>query len=100
MTQSTRQQTYEVHLASDVAEDLGVDSPVETDHIDYYDSGIWVAVEAGRDFYPYGHVLAIRERPATREPARSAGEAGDEEPTGGAEGAGDETVAQSGEATD
>lgn len=61
MSQAAPSQSYEVHLTDDIATELGVDSPVETDRIDYYDSGIWVADAAGRVFYPYRHVLAIRE---------------------------------------
>lgn len=51
-----------VHLRSAVADELDVDSPLEADAIDYYDSGIWVTHAAGRDFFPYDQLLAIRER--------------------------------------
>lgn len=67
MSTQTGELTYEVVIASDVADELGVDSPVETDHIDYYENGLWVTTAEGRDFYPYDHVLTIRERPATVE---------------------------------
>ncbi|MDZ7701589.1 MAG: hypothetical protein U5J98_05705 [Halobacteriales archaeon] len=60
---------YEVHLEAAVAEELGVESPVETERIDYYDSGCWLATEEGRDFVPYDRLLAIRERPAEPEAA-------------------------------
>lgn len=53
---------YEVHLTDAVAEQLEVDSPVTTDHVDFYDSGLWVGTRDGRDFYPYEHVLTVRER--------------------------------------
>jgi hypothetical protein len=55
---------YEVHLATDAVKQLDVSSPVETDRIDYYDSGLWVGRPDGRDFFPYHQVLTIRERPA------------------------------------
>jgi hypothetical protein len=64
MAEETQRHSYHVHLKADVAEKLGVDSPVETEQIDYYDSGLWVARGEGRDFYPYDTVLTIRERPA------------------------------------
>lgn len=56
--------TYEVHLTQAVAEQLEVDSPVTTDRVDFYDSGLWVGTPDGRDFYPYEHVLTVRERSA------------------------------------
>lgn len=65
---------FEVHLASAVADELGLESPVETDRIDYYDSGCWLATEGGRDFVPYGRLLAIREQPAADETATPATE--------------------------
>lgn len=55
-------QVYHVHLADDVAASLDLASPIETDRIDYYDAGIWVWTDEGRDFFPYEHVLTIRER--------------------------------------
>lgn len=73
MSTQTTQFTYEVVLWSDVAAALGVESPVETEHIDYYDAGLWVTTAVGRDFYPYDHVLTIRERPTTAEPAEETG---------------------------
>lgn len=57
--------TYEVHLRPAIAEDLSLESPIETARIDYYDAGIWVSRPDGRDFLPYEHVLVIRERPTT-----------------------------------
>ena len=62
MSEQTRH--YEVHLKADVADELGVGSPIGTEHVDFYDSGLWVAGEGGRDFYPYDNVLTIHERPA------------------------------------
>lgn len=51
---------YRVHLTADPTTR---ESPtVETEHIDYYDSGIWVHLEEGRDFYPYERIAVIQER--------------------------------------
>lgn len=64
MSTEPTSKVYHVHLADDVATALDLPSPIETDRIDYYDAGIWVTTEAGRDFFPYEHVLTIRERSA------------------------------------
>lgn len=81
---STTAVSFEVHLAGAVAEALDVASPVETDRIDYYDSGIWVDGPEGRSFYPWTNVLAIRERSSTADeptsPAEEPAGRGDDEP--------------------
>ncbi len=57
--------SYEVHLTSDATGgDASVESPVRTDRVDFYDSGVWVDQRPGRDFYPYAKIQVIRERPA------------------------------------
>lgn len=71
-------QIYHVHLADDVAASLDLATPIETEHIDYYESGIWVSTADGRDFFPYEHVLTIRER--TTGEAVVAGPGGSAEP--------------------
>lgn len=45
----------------------GVESPVKTRDIQYYDSGVWLTrdSEDGRIFFPYEQVRMIRERPDT-----------------------------------
>lgn len=58
------QHTYEVHLTSDATGTADVESPVRTDRLDFYDSGVWAHTDDGRDFHPYEHVQVIRERPA------------------------------------
>ena len=73
MTAQTSGLTYHVHLASELVDELDVESPVETDHIDYYDTGLWVSHESGRDFYPYHQVLTIHERPAAERTGSGAG---------------------------
>lgn len=59
--------TYEVVVEGDVADELGLDAPIETDHIDYYDTGIWLSLERERVFVPFRTVAAIRELPAPAE---------------------------------
>lgn len=49
--------TYEVYLS----ESERTDSPVRSDRLDFYDSGVWVQVDEGREFYPYGRIRKIRE---------------------------------------
>ena len=64
--------TYTVYLR----DESGVAEPVETSRIDYYDSGLWVHVDGGRDFYPYDRIEVIEEREAA--PAAATAEAGAE----------------------
>jgi hypothetical protein len=56
--------SYEVHLTSDATGSVGVEPPVRTDRLDFYDSGVWAHTADGRDFFPYEHVQVIRERPS------------------------------------
>ena len=71
--------TYTVHLR----DESGVVEPVETARIDYYDSGLWVHVDGGRDFYPYDRIDVIEEREAaTRTSETDAGVAGSDETAG------------------
>jgi len=85
MAPANPRHTYEVHLDEAVASALGIDSPVETGHIDYYDAGFWVDLPQGRDFYPYRHVLTIRERPWGAGPSVDADESRREPISGPAE---------------
>lgn len=52
-----RDQEYAIHLR-----EADGDQPIHTTELDYYDSGVWVHVEDGRDFYPYERIAVIRER--------------------------------------
>lgn len=57
--------TFEVYLRTSELPDTGVTSPVETDRLDYYDTGIWVTRDdGGRVFFPWDRVDMIREVPA------------------------------------
>jgi hypothetical protein len=80
MAKQTQRHSYEVHLTADIVEELGIDSPISTDRIDYYDSGLWVTHQEGRDFYPYDHVLTIHERSSVQETAGTAASAQGESP--------------------
>jgi hypothetical protein len=54
----TGNQSFAVYLTDET--DLDGD-PLQADSIDFYDSGVWVSHTGGRDFFPYGRVLRIRE---------------------------------------
>lgn len=41
--------------------DAAVDSPIESEQMDFFDSGVWAYTERGREFYPYERVQLIRE---------------------------------------
>jgi hypothetical protein len=85
MSDQTQHHSYHVHLKANVAEELGVDSPVETERIDYYDSGLWVSRDEGRDFYPYENVLTVHERPASGETVTDEATAEEEDATADAD---------------
>lgn len=40
-----------------------VTSPVEGHELDFYDSGVWLTRETGRNFFPYDQIRTIREHP-------------------------------------
>jgi hypothetical protein len=48
---------YEVHLTAD-------EPPIESQYADFYDSGVWVDRDDGREFYPYERVAKVKEVPA------------------------------------
>jgi hypothetical protein len=88
---------YRVRLTAATSDGDG--GSIETERIDYYDSGVWVTVDTGRDFYPYERIAVIEERPAeafedgdeaAREGKADGSEAGDET-TGDGEASGRET---------
>ena len=55
-----RETVYKVHLRADPTTRDSL--PIETDRLDYYDSGVWIPVEEGRDFYPWERIEVIQER--------------------------------------
>ena len=56
--------TFEVHLADASADE----APVTSERLDFYDSRVWVQLEAAREFYPYERIAKIREVESTPEP--------------------------------
>ncbi|MFB6121879.1 MAG: hypothetical protein ABEJ78_00265 [Haloferacaceae archaeon] len=73
--------TYVVYLtAATVADEPTVESPISTDHIDFYDSGVWVSRDVGRDFFPYERIRLIREGTDGTESGRNAAESTAAEP--------------------
>lgn len=61
--------TYHVHLRE--AAPAEVEEPIETGHLDFYDSGVWIDRETDRVFFPWAQVAMIREvetLPETDEP--------------------------------
>jgi len=68
-----REDTYYVHLKSGV--ENVAESPLEGSKLDFYDTGLWVHREEGRDFFPYEQVLMVQERsePAGSEQATAEG---------------------------
>jgi len=61
----TAQQSYAVYLTEEAS--IGGGDHLQADSIDFYDSGVWVTHAGGRDFFPYGRVLRIREGVADAE---------------------------------
>lgn len=43
-----------------------VTSPVSGTDVDFYDSGVWLTHETGRNFFPYDEIRTIREHDETR----------------------------------
>lgn len=44
--------------------DIGLESPVTGQRLDFFDTGVWVEHDEGRDFFPDGRVQVVREREA------------------------------------
>lgn len=73
MSQET---TYEVYLVPGAQKDeAALESPVVAEHVDFYDSGVWVTHVGGRDFFPYWRIRRISEGEAATAEA-------DDEPAG------------------
>ncbi|WP_435174933.1 hypothetical protein [Halorussus sp. AFM4] len=81
--------TYSVYLVQRHGEQGGqreVTSPVRGHSLEFYDTGVWLDRETGRNFFPYRQIRTIREHPegeagaADREPSDlQAGDTGAEE---------------------
>jgi hypothetical protein len=53
------------------AEDRPIVSPVTGHEIDFYDSGVWLTRESGRNFFPYEQIRTITEHTGGEGPERS-----------------------------
>jgi hypothetical protein len=70
--------SFGVYLTEEAATAVDGD-PLVAEAVDFYDSGVWVTHADGRDFFPYGRVVRIRE-----------------DVDGGVEAAGDDAEAEAG----
>jgi hypothetical protein len=62
--------TYSVYLIERPGEHGGkreVTSPVSGHRLEFYDTGVWLDRETGRNFFPYDQIRTIREHPASEE---------------------------------
>lgn len=50
------------------AEERPIVSPVTGHDLDFYDSGVWLSRENGRNFFPYAQIRTIREHDETVDP--------------------------------
>jgi len=67
--------TYSVYLVQRRGEQGGkraVTSPVSGHELDFFETGVWLDREAGRNFFPYEQIRTIREHPAESQPDREA----------------------------
>lgn len=58
--------TYSVYLVERQGSQGGerqVTSPIVGTELDFYDSGVWLTRELGRNFFPYDEIRTIREHP-------------------------------------
>ncbi|MFC4448127.1 hypothetical protein [Halorussus aquaticus] len=92
------ERTYSVYLIERHGEQGGkreVTSPVQGHELEFYDSGVWLNRETGRNFFPYRQIRTIREHPegnpaesesqTSREGESGSGNRTTEEGDGGAE---------------
>jgi hypothetical protein len=86
--------TYSVYLVRRNGEQGGkreVTSPVPGHELEFYDTGVWVDRETGRNFFPYEQIRTIREHPEGRR-AERASTAETETPEGGGESGAEEEM--------
>lgn len=63
--------TYSVYLIERHGEQGGkreVTSPVSGHKLKFYDTGVWLDRETGRNFFPYEQIRTIREHPEDANP--------------------------------
>ncbi|WP_210424950.1 hypothetical protein [Halorussus halobius] len=66
--------TYSVYLVERGSEQGGqraITSPIEGHELEFYDAGVWLNRERGRNFFPYEQVRTVREH-ASEQPASPA----------------------------
>lgn len=70
------ERTYSVYLVERGTEhggQRGVTSPVQGHELEFYDTGVWLNRDRGRNFFPYEQVRTIREHASEeREPSSDA----------------------------
>lgn len=77
------QSTYSVYLVEhgDAGGKRQVTSPVQGHELQFYDTGVWLDRETGRNFFPYEQIRTIREHPPGAETDRETEPAGESEAT-------------------
>ncbi|WP_202935091.1 hypothetical protein [Halorussus amylolyticus] len=75
--------TYSVYLVQHPGSQGGerqVTSPVSGSALDFYESGVWLTREEGKNFFPYEQIRTIREHPGGDSETESSdsGEHGDD----------------------
>ena len=58
--------TYSVYLIERQGSQGGqrqVTSPIGGSEVEFYDSGVWLTRDTGRNFFPYDEIRTIREHP-------------------------------------
>ncbi|WP_433624220.1 hypothetical protein [Halomicrococcus sp. NG-SE-24] len=70
------EKVYDVYLVPSERGDgdRNIVSPVEGHEVEFYETGVWLAREGGRNFFPYAQIRTIREH------SREAGETPTDEP--------------------
>ena len=77
--------TYSVYLIERQGSQGGqrqVTSPIEGTEVEFYDSGVWLTRETGRNFFPYDEIRTIREHPEGEGPGETGESGGDREDAG------------------
>ncbi|WP_276279134.1 hypothetical protein [Halorussus caseinilyticus] len=86
---------YSVYLVQRHGEQGGkreVTSPVSGHSLEFYDTGVWIDRDTGRNFFPYEQIRTIREHPEGGRETESAAQARTPEGGGGESGAEEEML--------
>lgn len=90
---------YSVYLVQRHGDQGGkreVTSPVSGNRLDFYDTGVWLDRETGRNFFPYEQIRTIREHPEGEHDAGAEGNAESEDDAESEGDAGGERAAAAG----